>query len=139
MSEENVEIVRALNAAFQAGLERGDFGAVWGTGLVAPDSELLPAPEIEGAVVYRGPEGFVEFMRRWTEDFENWTVRLERLIEAPDGRVVALSHQSAIGKGSGAPVDLDYGAVFELRGGILVRLRLYLDPAQALEAPGLSE
>ena len=139
MSEENVEIVRAINAAFEAGLNRDDFEAVWDTGLVAADSELLPAPEIEGPVVYRGRDGFVDFMGRWTEDFEEFRVRLERVIEAPGDRVVALAHQSAVGKGSGVPVDLHYGAIFELEDGVLVRLRLFLDPVQALEAAGLSE
>jgi hypothetical protein len=35
MSEENVEIVRRVIKAFETGLERGDPGAAWDTGLVA--------------------------------------------------------------------------------------------------------
>ena len=139
MSEENIEIVRAINAAFETGLNRGDFEAVWDTGLVADESEFLPAPEIEGPVAYRGRDGFAAFMGRWIENFEQFTVRLDRLVEAPNNTVVAFAYQSAVGKGSGVPVDLHYGAVFELQDGLLVRLRVFLDPVQALEAAGLSE
>jgi ketosteroid isomerase-like protein len=78
-------------------------------------------------------------MGRWTENFEQFTLRLERAVEAPNNQVVAFAYQSAVGKGSGVPVEMHYGMVFELHEGLLVRLRLFLDPAQALEAAGLSE
>jgi ketosteroid isomerase-like protein len=139
MSQENVELVREANAAFEAGVERGDFGAAWDTGAVAEDVEFIPAAEIEGPVVYRGREGFVEFMRRWTEDWEDWSYRLDRLIDTPDDRVIAFLHQSAVGKGSRVPVDLNYGSIWELEEGRVIRVRLYLDYAQALKAAGLRE
>jgi hypothetical protein len=52
---------------------------------------------------------------------------------------VAFLHQSALGKGTGVPVDLRYGAVFELVRGRIVRTTLYPDPGDALEAAGLGE
>jgi hypothetical protein len=36
-------------------------------------------------------------------------------------------------------IDLDQGIVYELEGGLIIRMRNYLDPADALEAAGLSE
>jgi ketosteroid isomerase-like protein len=142
MSQENVEVVRRVQEAFEAGVEARDFGAAWDTGAVTDDSELVPAPEVPGEAgqaTYRGREEFAEFMRRWTEDLEHWSARTERLIDAPGDRVVAFMRQSGIGKGSGVPVDLRYGAVFQLEGGLIVRTRLYLHPEEALEAAGLSE
>ena len=139
MSEENVEIVRRVFEEFQAGMERGDPGAAFDTEALAADAEWMPAPGFPGSAVHRGREGFVEFMRTWTEDFENWSVRLERLIDAGNDRVVALFHQSATGKGSGVPVELHLALVFELEGDRVVRMRNYVDPAQALEAAGLEE
>jgi hypothetical protein len=56
-------------------------------------------------------------MRAWTEDFEGWSVRVERWIDAGDDRVVALTHQSGTGKGSGVPVELNLGVVSELKDG----------------------
>jgi ketosteroid isomerase-like protein len=139
MSEENVEIVRALHEAFLAGIQRGEFGGGIESGLMADDFEFSPVPELAGEMTCGGVHGFVEFMRRWTEDFEDWSVRLDRLIDAPDDRVVALMHQSGTGKGSGVPVDIHHGAVFRLREGRVVRINLYLTLEHALEAAGLTE
>jgi ketosteroid isomerase-like protein len=139
MSEENVEIVRNVIEAFQAGWERGDTAAL-NSVPVAPDAEWIPAADLVGpASVYRGPEGFIEFMRTWTEEFEEWSSRLKRLVDAGDDRVVALFHQSATGKGSGVPVALDHGAIFELDDGRVIRMRIYRTEAEALEAAGLQE
>jgi len=99
MSRENVEIVRGVFETFQAGIERGDPGAAFDTEALVADAEWMPLPGFAGPAVYMGREGFVEFMRTWTEDFEDWSIRLERLIDAGNDRVVALLHQSATGKG----------------------------------------
>jgi ketosteroid isomerase-like protein len=85
------------------------------SGAIADDSESITSIPFEGRTVWRGREGFVEFMRTWTEQFEDRSVRVERLIDAGDDRVVALVHQSATGKGSGAPVEWHQGQVWELK------------------------
>jgi ketosteroid isomerase-like protein len=139
MSRENIEIVRRLFEEFQADMERGDPGAFFDPETVADDYEFITAVPLEGRSVWRGREGFAEFMRAWTEDFEDWSIRLERLIDADDDRVVALTHQSATGKASGAPVELNLGTVTELQDGRVVRMRNYLTHAEALEAAGLAE
>ena len=78
-------------------------------------------------------------MRGWTKDFEDWSLRVERLIDAGNDRVVALIHQSGTGKGSGVPVEWKVGQVYELEDGRSARVRNYLSHAEALEAAGLSE
>jgi ketosteroid isomerase-like protein len=138
MSEENVEIVRRIVEAFEAGVERGDFDAAWETGAVARDCEWVAAPEFMEGRTFRGREGFIEFMRRWTEGFEGYSIQRERLIDAGDNRVVGFFTQSATGKTSGARVEQKYAVAYELEDGQLVRIR-YLDHAEALEAAGLSE
>jgi ketosteroid isomerase-like protein len=142
MSEENVQVVQRMFEAFNAGWERGDPGAVFDSGIVADDLEFFPFPGLPGHPrSYRGRDGFMAFMRTWTEDFESWSVAYERLIEAPDDRVVALTFQSATGKSSGVPVELHFGIVFELegKGGRVIRVRNFPEFAEALEAAGLSE
>jgi ketosteroid isomerase-like protein len=139
MSGENVEIVRRILEAFDAGVERGDFGAAWDTGAVAEDCEWIPASEMAEQRSYKGREGFVEFMLGWTEDFEDYSIHREQLIDAGDDRVVGFFTQSAMGKASGAPVEQRYAVVYDLANDQLVRLSLYLDRDQALEAAGLSE
>jgi ketosteroid isomerase-like protein len=139
MSQENVEIVRAVHEAFVDGVLRGEFDGGRDSGLIADDLEFSPVPELAGDATYQGVDEFIEFMRMWTEAFEDWSVRLERLIDAPNDRVVAYLHQSGIGKGSGVPVDLHYGGVFELHGGRVTRIRFYSTPEEALKVSGLSE
>jgi ketosteroid isomerase-like protein len=134
MSQENVEVVRRVFEQFQAGMERGDPGA----GLSAPDIEWV-TPQFEGRRVWRGREGFVEFVRAWTEGFEDWSLQVERLIDAGGDRVVVLTHQSATGKASGVPVELDSGVIYEVQDGRIIRGSLYGSHGEALEAAGLRE
>ena len=83
MSQENVEIVRSMHDAFLAGVQRGEFAGARDSGFIGDEFEFFPAAELEGESIYHGVDGFVEFMRNWTEDFEDWSMRLDRLIDAP--------------------------------------------------------
>jgi ketosteroid isomerase-like protein len=139
MSRQNVELVRLLLEGTADGIARGDLGAAFDlgvdAGVLAPDAELLPARELD-AGVYRGREGFVDFMRIWTEDFEKWEFEVERVMDAAPDCVVAVLRQRGLGKASGAPVELTHGAVYEFDDGRINRVRLFLDPADALRAAG---
>jgi ketosteroid isomerase-like protein len=149
MSEENLEIVRRTTDAMQMALERYGPGAdvdveavaaeFNAESLFAPDMELIPDRNVPDVESYRGLAGLAEFTRTWTENFEDWSNEYERFIDAPDDRVVALGRQSGTGRGSGLPVEMRYGMVFELKDRRVVRLRLFLDPAEALEAAGVPE
>ena len=134
-----MEIVRRLFGAFQTGMERGDLTVWFDSQDLADDFEWITPPEVAGLGTYRGREEFLEFMRAWTEDFEDWSVELERVIDAGEDRVVGVIHQRAKGKGSGVPIELVQGFVWELEDGRVVRMRNYVTPADALEAAGLSE
>jgi ketosteroid isomerase-like protein len=136
---DNLETVRRIDDAFTAGVERGDFEAAWDTGAVAADFEWVAAAEMAEQRSYRGREAFVEFMRRWTEDFEGYSIQREELIDAGDDRVVGVFKQFATGRGSGAQVQLEYSLVYDLRDGQLVRIRAFLDRAEALEAARVEE
>ncbi len=139
MSEENVEIVRRSFEEFQAGMERGNSGAAYDAGIIAADAEWIVLEQVDGRTVWAGREGFVEFIRNWTEEFEGWSLQVECLIDAGEDRVVALTHQSATGRESGVPVELNLGEVFELKDGRVIRITNYLTHAEALEAAGLGE
>lgn len=143
MSQDNLEIVRLLVQGFDAGAASGEVGTAFDLGVdagaVDADAELIPARELAGDASYRGRDGFVEFMRIWAEDFDDWSIQLERAIDAGDDIVVAYLRQAGSGKASGVAVELVHGAVFELQDGRMTRVRLYLDPAEALEAAELSQ
>ena len=106
---------------------------------MAEDYELIVAAEVPERRSYRGREGVVEFAQMWTEDFERFSMQRQELIDAGDDRVFASYRQSAIGKGSGVPIELEYFAVYEVENGQVVRTRHYLDRDKALEAAGLQK
>jgi ketosteroid isomerase-like protein len=139
MSEENVEIVRRAHAEFEAGLARGNPAAAFDSGIVSADFEwILPAEAPGLRAEYRGREGFLEFMRTWTEDFD-WSIELEQAVDAGDGRVVVTTQQRATGKGSGVPVELQMGGLWTVKGGQVTRAENFFDPAEAFGAAGLPE
>jgi len=139
MSPESVEIVRRADDAFLAGLERGDIAGGVATGLVSEEHELIVVAEFPGQRSYRGHEGLVEFVRRWTEDFERFSMQRTELIDGGDGRVFSGYRQSAIGKGSRVPTEVEFFCVYEVEDGKLARTRHYLDRDDALKAAGLRE
>jgi ketosteroid isomerase-like protein len=141
MSQENLEVVRRVSEVFVAAVERGDPDAVFDMDALADDVEWLTPffPGSEEWRVWRGREEFVGWFREWTEDFEGWSMRIARVVDAGGDRVVALTHQSATGTASGVPVELDSGVVWELKDGRMIRGTLYGSQAEALEAAGLSE
>ena len=125
MSRENLAIVQRVQAAFEAGGR--------GRGLRPPRARSAGAGPGE-----RPTEGVMS--TRSSCAYGPRTSNAGRTGSSgsftPSRRVL---HQSGIGKGSGARVDLRYGAVIQLQEGRLVRTTLYLDPYHALEAAGLSE
>jgi ketosteroid isomerase-like protein len=139
MSQEDVEIVWRAWDVFSEGVEGGNFAALFDAGLYAPSATLVPTQEATGAKTYVGRDEFVAWARTWTEDFRDWRMSPEKIIDAGDDRVVAVVRQSAIGKASGAPVEQRFGIVLTLRRGQVIEQRHYIDPAEALEAVGLSE
>ena len=138
MSQENIEIARRAWEVFLEGVERGSFAALFDAGLYAPSATLVPTQEGSGAKTYVGRDGYVEWVRTWIEDFRDWRIWPEKIIDAGDDRVVASARQTAIGKASGVPVEQRFGIVFTFRSSQVIEQRHYIDPEEAQEAVGLS-
>jgi len=139
MSEQDVEVVRRAFAGFSVGMDDGNSGAAFDLGVTAPDFRwILPedAPGLRS--VYEGREGWIEFMRTWTEDFE-WSIEIEQIVDLGDGRVIVDTRQRAVGKASGVPVELLMGAIWTVRDGQVVSAENFLEPAEARAAAGLSD
>jgi ketosteroid isomerase-like protein len=147
MSQENVEVVRRVLELGQEGIRRHDVGRAIdegvAAGLISSNFEWRGGGRGGAAVVGVGDEvgreGIVEFMRTWTEDFSDFAVEVEEVIDAGNNRVVAIQRQVGIGKASGAPVEMHAAMVFRLDSRQVVRVDVFLDPAKALKAAGLSE
>ena len=113
---------------FWQACDHRDFTGGFATGLMAEDFELVVAAEVPERRSYRGREGVAEFAQRWMEAFERFSMQRQELIDAGNDRVFASYRQSAIGKGSGVPIELEYFAIYEVENGKVV-------PNSALSRP----
>ncbi len=129
MSQENVEIIRR---GFDM-LATGE--PPWAS--VAADFEVHDhhSPDQD---VYEGLAGYARWLADWGGLWEEWSLVLERLVDAGDS-VVAIYRMRVRGKGSGLEIDLSEAQVWKLRSGKAVRLDSYRSAAEAFEAVGLSE
>jgi ketosteroid isomerase-like protein len=132
MSEQNVEIVRALTDAWN----RGDLDA-W---IEAFDRDCVFWPlraQLEGRP-YRGHDGLRRFADGLTEEWTQVRFAPGEIRDVGD-KVVLLSRFQARGRASGAELDFPIGVVGEVRDGKVTEARMFSDPADALEAAGLEE
>ena len=135
MSQENVEAVQRAVGAYN----RRDVEA-----LVAeahPDIEWHPAILIRLSgkeTAYRGHEGIRQLMKDIDETLAEIHVEFSEFRDLGD-RVLAMGRIKTRGKASGVDTEAPVGYVADFRDGKFVRVRTYLDPAEALEAAGLSE
>jgi ketosteroid isomerase-like protein len=148
MSEENVDVVQRVFEIGQEGVRRGEFGAVFDEwvrqGIVA--SDVVWRVGMRGGVGaagiddFAGREGFVGFMRTWTQDFDDFALEAEEFIDAGNDRVVAIAVQHGVGKGSRAPVEMRFAYLFHMLGGQpIVQVEVFANPSYALRAAGLQE
>ncbi|MDX6699392.1 MAG: hypothetical protein QOE65_2789 [Solirubrobacteraceae bacterium] len=132
MSRENVEIVQRGWDAYESGDLSGALADL------SPDMVTYVSPLLPVGGTYHGPEGLLQLTLDWAEGFDELNVSAEELIEAGDQVVVRTLHRSR-GAESGAPVETDVWYVFTLRAGKTVRIDVFNDRNEALEAVGLRE
>ena len=134
MSQENVEILRNMAAAFN----RGDLDA-WSEGL----ADDIDHRAVEGALDDHGPihgkDALRVYMEDWVGTFDNFRAEPVELIEAGEDKVIAVGRISGRAKLSGVETDLTYAALYTIRDGTVPRGREYWTKEEALEAAGLSE
>jgi len=128
-----VEIVRQVFAEW----EDGNFSGA----LLHPEVRirwLHPSAAGEQQVETVGLEDATKFLRDFLSAFEGATLSAEKIVDAGD-KVVAIATWRGRGKISGVLTEWRYGGVWEFRDAKVVSLISYHDPAEALEAAGLSE
>jgi ketosteroid isomerase-like protein len=109
--------------------------AQWNSGdRAVRDDQVDPEVEIHSALtqtVYCGREGVVRWMREIDDQFSDWRLELDSVDEPREGVVVATGSISMRGRQSGLDLEQPASWVVELRGGRLVRLHNFVDPAEA--------
>src|SRR5919204_3147491 len=130
MPHENAELARKGYEAFA----RRDFDAA--LEMMDPDIEAHNPPEVPEAAIHHGREAVRRDWEQTIELFDDFLIEVEQYLDAGDELVVYLRYR-ARARGSGAEVDAPMAHVWTFREGKAIRLRQYLDRAQALEAAGL--
>ena len=129
MSEENVEIVRrGIDAFNRDGLDEvlGDY---------APDVEWHTTGEFADERVYRGHAGVKRLAAQLREDIEELSISASDIRGVGD-RVFAAGTLRGRDR-SKADFEQPFWYASTFRNGLIVRVEVYLDPEQALEAAGL--
>ena len=132
MSQEDAEIALAAVDAWN----RGDREA-W---LVLWDEEAEFHPlraQLEGES-YSGHDGLTRFLAEMTQDFEEVRFEIDETRDAGE-QVVGIGRFRARGRASGVDLNVPLGVLTRIQRGKIVYTRLFSEPADALEAAGLSE
>jgi ketosteroid isomerase-like protein len=132
MSEQNVQVVRRAFDAYT----RGDIDAV--LRLCAHDIVITQAPEVPGVPPrLTGHDGVLEAFGLWPEQWDDYRVRIERVVADPGEYVVVATRQSGRGKQSGVEVEAGFTFLFAVRDGKIAEWRIFVRESQALAAAGL--
>jgi ketosteroid isomerase-like protein len=131
MSQENIEIVRAIyrsfndddwDAAFR--LADPEFEATFQRGLIAG--------------THKGRDSVRAIVEDQRAAFDGWAVEIERLVECGD-QVVAVIRNQVRPKGTDSEIETRNGWIWTIRDGVVLSLRGFPNPDDALEAAALSE
>ena len=130
MSEkENVAVVRGMLEAFL----RNDVKAA----LAAVDPEVeWDGTNIPDGEVSRGHDAVLRHLRAWAEIWEDWTVELEDVIDAGEGRVIAFIRERGQTK-AGMALDERHSELYVVRDGRIVYRKGFSDADEALDVTGL--
>ena len=133
MSQENLEVVREMWAAyargdFEASLEAYADEAVW------DDTNYRP----DGAV-HVGRQALVDVVRTWRQawEWESYNVEVEQLHDSAGDRVAVVLCETGRGRGGGIELTNRWGQVVTVRDGKIAHTMVYRTPEDALDAAGL--
>ena len=137
MSRENVAIIARLYEEFLAKPER--IASPEQLAFFDPAVEIHQSESMLGTKgTFHGHDGLGRAAREVFEVFSDAQFVPMRLVDAGD-QVVATVEFRGIGKEGGVRVTETVGHVWGLKAGRIVAWHVYLDPAEALAAVGLSE
>ena len=129
MSQENVELIKRGWEHFAA------TGEVLAPAELVWDVSQLGWPEQQ---IYLGREGADQFNAEWADAWDDLEMEVEDYIDAGE-RVVIIVNQRGRSKGTGIPVEMRFAQVWTFKDGQGIRMQMYANPDEALEAVGLSE
>ena len=132
MSRENLELVRRMYEAFS----RGD--AEVALSYFDPEVVMDASHRVDGRIGH-GRQELTAILAEWLGTWDEWREEIEETRDLGDNRVLVISTQRGVGKGSGVEWKNRFAMLYEVQGGKVTRWTIYDDLSQALEAVGLWE
>src|SRR4051812_17960534 len=123
MSQENVEIVRRMWEAFLA----ADFATA--LAFYAEDVEW-DGTNLPDGQIGRGHEAITEYVLRWNDAWNDWTVEIESIADTGSDQVIVFTRERGRSD-SGLTMDERHAELYTLKGGKIVRRQGFSDPNQA--------
>jgi len=154
VSQENVATARTLYpsrvdlvAAFAdpelleglASLVHPDFEAVFEARNIPIGPAGVDRVNATGQPTVQGFDALVAAWQEWLSAWEIWLITPTEFVDVDEERVLVLMEVQARSKTHGVDMSLEGANLLTIRGGRLVRLEMFLDQNEALEAAGLSE
>jgi ketosteroid isomerase-like protein len=111
---------------------RGDTTAV--LEFLDPEIETHVSSRMMNAGTWHGLDGYVEGISAWSDAWENLHFEITAIEEVDERNVVVEVHQTAIGRESGVPVEMDAVLLIEVVGERARRFHVYPDREGAVAA-----
>jgi ketosteroid isomerase-like protein len=102
-----------------------------------PEIEIVEASTPTGGRTYRGHDGLLAAIDNWADQWDDFEIEIERVIEAGSKRVILMTRHSGRGKLSGAEVELHNVNVHTGRDGKVTRWEMFSTLDDAFAAIGL--
>jgi ketosteroid isomerase-like protein len=115
-------------------------GNFWTPEIFDPEVEMVWAEEMPDATrTVRGLSAVETEIRNWLAPWDEYRWIPDKFIVVEEGVVLVFVTARGRGKGSTVEVEAHWAHLWTFREGKATRLEGFIDPAQALEAVGLSE
>ena len=124
-----------LRRAYEVWNESGAAAVI--EGYYAEDAVYREGPEWPDAGVFQGRDAILARMKSLVELAGPLEVRLDRLVDAGEGRYIAFTQLVGGAPGTEGPYTQSFCVVHRMRDGMIAEADYYLDPADALRAVGL--
>lgn len=116
-----------VNAVFQA-LNARDADAL--SAVSSSELSWIDLPGLPGASTFRGAEAVIDRVLELDQSFTKLRFRAEEIVGEGNGVLVRIRAVAA-GRGSGAPVEIEFFSVFTIAEGMVVSVRSVADRATA--------
>jgi ketosteroid isomerase-like protein len=126
--ERNLELVRAGLEAYG----RGDQEAV--LDFLDPEIETHVSDRMLNSGTWHGIPGFLEGIGAWNDAWDDYRLEITGIEAVDDRNVVVDVHQTAVGRESGVPVEMDVVFLYEVTGERATRFHIYPDRTDAIAA-----